>query len=81
MVKWEYKTVYIDFPKQQEIRPGQRREAEQAYSSAQAILNGYGEQGWELVSLRPEQLAAFTGSVRWEFQPQTYLAVFKRAKE
>lgn len=77
MTKWEYLTVHLDFASQQEIKAGQRGDT-RTYSSAQGVLNTYGEEGWELVSLRPELMDAFTGSVKWEFQPQTYLAVFKR---
>ena len=44
----------------------------------QAILDRLSADGWELVSLNPEQLEAGPGLGRWYLETTVYRAVFKR---
>ena len=49
MQRWEYLDVAISKTKNRWIVDG--KEAPQVDATRTAILNGYGEQGWELVSV------------------------------
>ena len=44
----------------------------------QEILKAHGAQGWELVSLLPEQFEVYPGFGRWVGEPTLYRATFKR---
>ena len=64
MAVWEYHSIVIV--------------AERNDQGFQAALDSYGEKGWELVSLTPEQShidARFGG---WNWNTTSYRATFKR---
>ncbi len=44
----------------------------------QAILETYGDRGWELISLLPVQYHAYPGFGTWTIAPELYRATFKR---
>lgn len=77
MTKWEYLTLTIEYDKKQKdwaIRPA----GMPPLAGLQAILNGSGSQGWELVSLQAESVETHAGLGGYRSDPQTYRATFKR---
>jgi hypothetical protein len=78
MTKWEYLTLTIEYDKKQKgwaIHPA----GKPPVVGLQEILNGYGAQGWELVSLQAEYLETYAAFAKWCSETQAYRATFKRA--
>ena len=74
---WEYRTIRIPYSKRDknwavEFPDGRR------LVGLDTILEAYGNEGWELVSLSPDRFDAFPGFGRWTADPAEYRATFKR---
>ena len=80
MGKWKYCTVSINYDKKHKNWVVENPE-KQPLVGLQAILEAYGSDGWELVSLNPEQFEAFPGFGKWYVEPAVYRATFKRPAE
>jgi hypothetical protein len=78
MTKWEYLTLILEYDKK--LKDWRVQGAERPPGAGmQAILNGYGSQGWELVSLQMDDFGTYAGLGGWSSEPRTYRATFKRA--
>ncbi len=80
MKKWEYLTFGIEYSKRHKdwaIEYANRPPR----VGLQAVLQAFGEQGWELVSLQPESSSIFPTFGRWHSEPDVYRATFKRLAE
>ena len=78
MMKWEYLTLRVEYDKKQKdwaLHPTEKP----PLVGLQTILNGYGSQGWELVSLQAEYLETYAAFAKWCSEPEAYRATFKRA--
>ncbi len=80
MNKWEHLTFSIGYGKKQkdwilefEGRP--------PLVGLQAILEAYGADGWELVSLQPDQYQVYPAFGQWSMEPARYRATLKRPVE
>jgi len=77
MVVWDYRTVRIVYDAKRKkdwvLQTGQ-----QALTGMQAILDAYGQDGWELVALAPEAFEISAGLGKWYQDPVAYRATFKR---
>ena len=77
MTRWEYSTFSIHYQKK-------LKNWEVEYTNKpplvglQAILEVYGAEGWELVSLLPERSQAYAGFGAWHIEPEILRATFKR---
>jgi Domain of unknown function (DUF4177) len=73
MIRWQYKVV------QQKALPGQQGQEQEDHSEREALLNRYGQDGWELVAVSSQ-------SYRRDYDPTalqgytTYSYFFKRAE-
>jgi hypothetical protein len=77
VTKWEYLALSIEYDKKQKdwaIHPS----GKPPVVGLQAVLNEYGSQGWELVSLQAEYLETYPGFGKWSSETQAYRATFKR---
>ena len=78
MARWEYLTFTINYHKKLK-----NWAVEYANKPPQAglpaILEAYGSEGWELVSLLPDCSQAFPGFGQWNIVPVAYRATFKRS--
>ena len=78
---WEYVTFSITYDKKKhqdwwiELADGT------PVVGLQAILNRFGGNGWELVSLDAVRMRAYPEFGRWGIEPAGYRATFKRARE
>jgi len=78
MTKWEYLWLRVEYDKKQRdwvIQPT----GTSPLVGLQAILNGYGSQGWELVSLQADYVETYPAFGKWCSEPGAYRATFKRA--
>ena len=78
MNKWEYVTLYITYDKKKHKNWVVSYNSGKILVGLSAILETYGTQGWELVSLMPDALEAYPGFGQWIIAPQAYRATFKR---
>ena len=77
MRKWEYNTISIGYDKK--YKNWVIEYADQPpLVGLEAVLEAYGQQGWELVSLQPVRFQAFPGFGKWYVEPEAYRATFKR---
>jgi hypothetical protein len=77
MAVWDYRTVRIVYDakrKKNWVLQG----GEEALVGMQAILDAYGNDGWELVVLAPEAFEISVGFGKWYQDPAAYRATFKR---
>jgi hypothetical protein len=79
MSAWEYATVEIRYERKQKtwVVAGQ---ALDGVTGVPAILQAYGRDGWELVSLAAERQQAFPVLGGWRLEPESYRATFKRPR-
>jgi mannose-6-phosphate isomerase-like protein (cupin superfamily) len=78
MPDWEYRTFRAGYDKKRKhwvVKIGESP----PLVGLQAILDVYGAQGWELVSLNPEHFQVVAGLGKWYVEPEVYRATFKRA--
>ena len=80
MTKWLYRTVHIPYSKKHKTWALTYADRE-SLVGLQAILDAYGEAGWELVHLVPEHYRAYPGFGQWHLEPEAYRATFRRAGE
>jgi hypothetical protein len=76
---WEYVTLDIRYDKKEHKNWVVKYAEASPLVGLQAILTAYGSRGWELVSLRPERYDALPAFGRWELEPASYRATFKRS--
>ena len=81
MRKWEYLTVCINYDKKKHKNWVIEYAGRPPLVGLQAILEAYGSDGWELLSLNPDHLQAFPGFGKWYIEPGVYRATFKRSAE
>lgn len=77
MTRWDYLTLLIGLSKKQRDYVLERA-GSPPLIGLPAILAQYGADGWELVSLDPDQLKAYPGFGTWTIEPEQYRATFKR---
>jgi len=78
MAKWQYLTIVIEFDKKQ-LNWVIGQAGQPSLVGLQAILESYGAQGWEMVSLQQEVSRVVAGWGGWWIEPNAYRATFKRA--
>ena len=78
MKTWDYYTVWIRYDKKKHKDWVIETLGQAAIAGLQAILESFGAQGWELVSLNLEQSQATPGFGTWHIDPVSYRATFKR---
>ena len=76
-MKWEYLTFTINYHKKLKNWVVEYTN-KPPLVGLPAILEVYGSEGWELVSLLPERSEAYPGFGQWTIEPATYRATFKR---
>ena len=81
MGKWEHRTISIHYDKKTHKNWVVKYAERPPLVGLQAILEAYGSDGWELVSLNPEHLQAFPGFGKYYIEPGVYRATFKRSVE
>ena len=77
MQQWQYRTVIIVYEKKEKDWVLHYKDAPKLVGF-QAALDSYGEKGWELVSLTPEESHIVAGLGRWYRDVASYRATFKR---
>jgi hypothetical protein len=78
MDKWEYRTLEIGYDRKTHKDWVVEYAGQPPLVGLGAILAAYGAEGWELVGLGPDRLQAFPAFGRWDVEPHTYRATFKR---
>jgi hypothetical protein len=78
LTKWEYLTLRVEYDKKQKDW-AIHMTGKPPWVGLQAILNGYGSEGWELVSLQAEYVETYASFAKWCSEPEAYRATFKRA--
>jgi hypothetical protein len=79
MARWEYRTFSIGYDRKRdkdwvlEISDGD------TLVGLAVILETYGSDGWELVSLQPVRFVVEAGFGRYHMDPVEYRATFKRS--
>ena len=81
MGKWEHRTVGIRYRRKKHKNWVVEYAEEPPLVGLQAILEAYESDGWELISLVPEQYEAFPAFAKWHVDPVVYRAAFKRPAE
>lgn len=79
MAAWEYRTISLNYNKKRKTWVA--GDIEEAPTGIQAILDAYGAQGWELVSLTPERFQAYPDWGMWGIEPVRYRGTFKKPQE
>lgn len=79
-IKWAYRTMTIPYHKKHRDWVLERGELPPLVGLA-AVLEAYGQEGWELVQLQPEHVLASPGFGTWHVEPKAYRAIFKRPDE
>jgi hypothetical protein len=77
MTRWEYSTFAIHYQKKLKNWAVEYTH-KPPLVGLQAILEAYGSEGWELVSLAPECSQVYPGFGQWHMEPETWRATFKR---
>jgi hypothetical protein len=78
MIKWKYLTLGIHYEKKQH-RDWVIEQADGGLLvGLNPILEAYGNDGWELVSLDVVRYEAFPAFGKWQVEPNGYRATFKR---
>ena len=77
MKTWEYNTIRICYDKKKHKDWVVEPLGQAAIAGLQAILESFGAQGWELVSLNLEESQASVGFGTWHIDPVSYRATFK----
>lgn len=78
MQRWDHLTISIHFDNKTHKDWVVQLKERPPLVGLQAIIQAYGEQGWELVGLFPDGFQAFPGFGRWDIEPRIYRATFKR---
>jgi hypothetical protein len=81
MTKWEYRTISINYDRKQHKNWVRERGGKEPLVGLQVILEAYGSEGWELVSLDGEHYDVSSGVGTWHMDPVVYRATFKRPGE
>jgi len=77
---WEYRTVRIVYEGKEHKDWIVRRVGQTPLVGLSLILEAYGIEGWELVSMNPERMEAYAGFAKWHIEPVEYRATFKRPR-
>ena len=77
MDRWLYRTITIQYVKKRVNDWVATGDSDAV--GMQTILDRFASDGWELVSLNPEQMEAGPGFGRWYIDTTTYRATFKKA--
>jgi hypothetical protein len=78
MTKWEHRTITIKYDRKRHKNWVMERGEKAPLVGLQAILEAYGSEGWELVSLNPEHYDVSPGFGTWHMDPVVHRATFKR---
>ena len=78
MAEWEYRTFKIEYDKKQHKNWVSVRAGKPALVGLHSILEAYGSENWELVSLDAEQYEISVGIGKYYMDPTAYRATFKR---
>jgi hypothetical protein len=81
MNEWEYRTIQVPYDKKEHKNWVLKQKEKPPIVGLQAILEAFGVQGWELVSMEPEQFGVYPEFGKWYAQPAVYRATFKRQVE
>ncbi|TFH36578.1 MAG: hypothetical protein E4G99_04660 [Anaerolineales bacterium] len=81
MTQWEYITLTIHYEKKPYADWIVARADRAPLVGLDSILEAYGQDGWELVSLEVERYEAFAAFAKWQVEPNGYRATFKRPVE
>jgi hypothetical protein len=81
MTKWAYLTVRIRYDGKKHKNWILEYPDRPPLVGMQGILEAHGADGWELVSLAPEDQKAYAAFGGWCVEPTTYRATFKRSSE
>jgi hypothetical protein len=81
MVKWQYLTFEIHYDRKKHKNWVLQLAERPPLVGVKAILEAYGTDGWELVSLEPDGYRAIPGFGQWDIEPRIYRATFKRPVE
>jgi hypothetical protein len=81
VTKWAYLTVHIKYEGKKHKNWILECAERPPLIGMQEILEKHGADGWELVSLTPEDQEAYPAFGKWGIQPTTYRATFKRSSE
>ena len=80
MQQWQYRTVIMVYERKEKVWVLHYEDGSRL-AGLQAALDNYGENGWELVSLMPEESHIVAGFGRWYRNVAIYRATFKRPVE
>ncbi len=81
MEKWEYLTVRVKYDGKKHKNWVLEYAGRPPLVGMPEILKAHGADGWELVSLTPEEQEAYPSFGKWSIQPTTYRSTFKRPNE
>ena len=81
MSKWQHLTIIINYEKKKHKDYVLEFTGKAPLVGLATILEAYGSDGWELVSLNPDHLEAYPGFGKWQIDPAAYRATFKRPVE
>jgi hypothetical protein len=81
MIGWEYLTFEIHYDRKKHKDWVLQFAERSPLVGMKAILEAYGADGWELVSLEPDGYRAIPGFGQWDLEPRIYRATFKRPVE
>jgi hypothetical protein len=76
--KWEYRTLYIRYERKKVKDWIIEVAGRPPLVGLETILNTYGAQGWELVSLDLADSQVYPTFGLWHVEPEGYRATFKR---
>ncbi len=79
MAGWEYLTFSIGYDKKKHKTWALEQRDGETIVGLDAILQAYGSEGWELVSLEADRFEVFPGFGKYYMEPAAYRATFKRA--
>ena len=79
MAKWEHLTFSVGYDKKKHKGWTLERRDGDVLVGLNAILESFGSEGWELVSLEADRYEVFPGFGKWYMEPAAFRATFKRA--
>ena len=78
MARWEHRTLSIGYDKKEHKDWVLQGSDGVALVGLPTILEAYGSEGWELVSLEADRFEVFPGFGKYYMEPAAYRATFKR---